>query len=55
MQFACVPEGDDKVKVKVPAFRSDILQECDIGEDVCIAFGYNNIKKQLPSAFTIGK
>lgn len=38
----------------VPPFRTDILQECDVAEDVCIAYGYNKIVKTLPSTFTIG-
>lgn len=45
---------ENRLKVEVPSYRSDILQECDIVEDVCIAFGYNKIQKVLPSAFTVG-
>lgn len=33
----------------------DIIQECDIIEDVCIAFGYNNIQLSLPKTPTVGK
>lgn len=34
---------------------ADVLQECDIVEDVCIAFGYNNIDAKLPATPTVGK
>lgn len=47
-------EKDEIVRVTIPATRQDILHPCDIIEDVGIAFGYNNIKKTLPNALTIG-
>jgi len=31
------------------------MHECDIAEDVGIAFGYNNIPKVFPQTNTIGK
>ncbi|KAJ2345456.1 hypothetical protein IWW50_005672, partial [Coemansia erecta] len=33
----------NNIYVKVPATRLDILQECDITEDLANAFGYNQI------------
>jgi len=42
------------VHVKVPITRSDIMHQCDIMEDVAIAFGYNNIQKKIPQTVTIG-
>ncbi|EGR27777.1 phenylalanyl-tRNA synthetase beta chain, putative [Ichthyophthirius multifiliis] len=48
-------QNSGKIKVEVPITRSDILQECDIVEDVCIAFGYNNIDCKLPKTPTVGK
>lgn len=47
-------EKNESVRVTIPATRQDILHTCDIIEDVGIAFGYNNIKKTLPNALTIG-
>ena len=38
----------NKIKVKIPPTRSDILHACDIVEDVAIAFGYNNIVRTIP-------
>ena len=36
------------IAVSVPPTRSDVLHECDIAEDVAIAFGYNDIPRTLP-------
>lgn len=44
-----------RIRVQVSPIRSDILHECDIIEDVCIAYGYNNIKPLLPGFQTAGK
>lgn len=35
--------------------RSDVLHACDIIEDIGIAFGYNNIPRELPPTNTIGQ
>ncbi|KRX03405.1 putative DNA binding domain [Pseudocohnilembus persalinus] len=54
MQYTAEKVDEKTVRAHVPAFRTDILQECDIAEDVCIAHGYNKIEKVLPSTFTVG-
>ena len=36
------------IDVKIPITRSDILHQCDIMEDVAIAYGYDNLKKTKP-------
>ncbi|KAG4300834.1 hypothetical protein PCANB_002894 [Pneumocystis canis] len=42
--------------VFIPITRSDILHQCDIMEDVAIAYGYNRLKKTFPNKIsTIGK
>lgn len=52
-----VKQQDDqtKVVVEIPPIRSDVLHACDIIEDIGIAFGYNNIPRELPPTNTIGK
>ena len=45
---------DGKIVCNVPITRSDLIQECDVAEDLCIAFGYENIKPKLPPSFTMG-
>eukprot|EP01050_Picozoa_sp_SAG11_P008367 SAG11_NODE_735_length_7452_cov_26.426629_6_plen_178_part_00 len=37
------------------AASADVLHECDVMEDVAIAYGYDNIQKTVPSTVTIGK
>ncbi len=41
--------------VEVPPTRPDIMHPCDIGEDIGIAYGYNNIPKEFPPTNTVGK
>jgi len=39
----------DELKVRIPPTRSDILQACDIIEDLGISYGYNNIETKFPA------
>lgn len=41
-------------KVKIPAWRCDILHEVDIIEDIAIAYGYQNLIPEIPQISTIG-
>nr|BAJ99943.1 predicted protein [Hordeum vulgare subsp. vulgare] len=43
----------DKITVSVPASRPDILHECDIMEEVAIAYGFNKLKKTFPATNTV--
>jgi phenylalanyl-tRNA synthetase beta chain len=49
--------GDGKalLRVSVPPTRADVLHECDIIEDLAIAFGYNNVVRTLPRTQTTGE
>lgn len=40
--------------IHVPDIRSDVLHECDIMEDVAIAYGFNNFVFQCPPIYTVG-
>ena len=42
-------------QVEVPAWRTDILHEVDIIEDIAIAFGYENLVPEIPSLSTTGE
>jgi phenylalanyl-tRNA synthetase beta chain len=44
----------DSIVVCVPPTRSDILHAVDVIEDVAIAFGYNNLKQEVPQTLTVG-
>jgi len=41
--------------VLIPCYRADILHPIDIVEDVAIAYGYENIKPEIPKVATTGK
>lgn len=45
----------DTIKVSVPAYRSDILHNCDLIEDIAIAYGFDKIKPELPVTSTSGR
>ncbi|NMB78089.1 MAG: phenylalanine--tRNA ligase subunit beta [Methanomicrobiales archaeon] len=55
MRFGAEPAGADKVKVKVPCYRADIMHDWDLFEDVAIAIGYDKLESQPPRTFTVGK
>jgi len=39
----------DLLDINIPVTRADVLHQCDIMEDVAIAFGYNNLDRVFPS------
>lgn len=41
-------------KALAPAWRTDILHEIDIIEDIAIAYGYDNLDPEIPKVATIG-
>jgi phenylalanyl-tRNA synthetase beta chain len=41
--------------VEIPAWRTDVLHEVDLIEDVAIAYGYENFKPEIPKISTIGQ
>jgi phenylalanyl-tRNA synthetase beta chain len=41
--------------VEIPAYRTDIMHEVDIIEDIAIAYGIDNFKPELPKIATIGE
>ncbi len=40
---------------KIPAWRTDILHEVDIIEDIAIAYGYDKLIPEIPKVATIGE
>jgi phenylalanyl-tRNA synthetase beta chain len=42
-------------KVLIPAYRTDILHQIDIAEDVAIAYGYENFEPEIPNVMTLGE
>jgi len=45
----------DKGAVEIPSWRTDILHEVDLIEDVAIAYGYENFVPEIPEISTIGE
>ncbi|EFO22258.1 phenylalanyl-tRNA synthetase [Loa loa] len=48
-------ESQDLLEVRVPVTRTDVLHECDVAEDVAIAYGFNRIEQKFPEAYTTGE
>jgi phenylalanyl-tRNA synthetase beta chain len=51
MCYSAKPSRDDKdlLDINIPVTRADVLHQCDIMEDVAIAFGYNSLDRVFPS------
>ncbi|MAG78872.1 phenylalanine--tRNA ligase subunit beta [Candidatus Pacearchaeota archaeon] len=45
----------NKETVEIPSWRTDILHEVDLIEDIAIAYGYENFIPVIPEISTIGK
>ncbi|MBW2974289.1 phenylalanine--tRNA ligase subunit beta [Candidatus Woesearchaeota archaeon] len=41
--------------IQIPPYRKDILHPCDVIEDIGIMHGYNNIKEQPLTSYTMGE
>jgi phenylalanyl-tRNA synthetase beta chain len=47
--------NDKEIEVDAPITRSDVLHQCDIAEDLAIAYGYNKIEKLNVNTLCHGK
>lgn len=47
--------GYSKGKAEIPAWRTDVLHEVDLIEDIAIAYGYDNFSPEIPEISTIGQ
>eukprot|EP01001_Neometanema_parovale_P001147 NODE_1129_length_1878_cov_112.068946_g1070_i0.p1 GENE.NODE_1129_length_1878_cov_112.068946_g1070_i0~~NODE_1129_length_1878_cov_112.068946_g1070_i0.p1 ORF type:complete len:595 (+),score=142.53 NODE_1129_length_1878_cov_112.068946_g1070_i0:63-1847(+) len=54
MMLQADAKDESTIVVRVPPTRSDILHQCDVMEDVAIAYGYDNIVKMAPSTLSVG-
>ncbi|MEM0466921.1 MAG: phenylalanine--tRNA ligase subunit beta [Candidatus Thermoplasmatota archaeon] len=55
MGYATDEQKDDTLQVQVPAWRSDILHEIDLIEDVAVGYGYDRFQPEQPKGTTFGK
>ncbi|MFT4303304.1 MAG: phenylalanine--tRNA ligase subunit beta [Candidatus Woesearchaeota archaeon] len=46
--------GWDGKNILVPCYRSDVLHQIDLVEDIAIAYGYENFKEVIPKVATVG-
>jgi phenylalanyl-tRNA synthetase beta chain len=54
MGFNASQGKNNTVEVETPAWRSDILHDIDLVEDVAVGYGFDNFKKDTPKALTFG-
>ncbi len=47
--------GYEKGKALVPAYRADVMHPSDLAEDICIAYGYENLKPEIPKVATLAE
>ena len=55
MRFGAEPVGDACVRVEVPCYRSDIMHDWDVFEDVAIAYGYERFEAVPSMTATIAE
>ncbi|PIN81773.1 phenylalanine--tRNA ligase subunit beta [Candidatus Woesearchaeota archaeon CG10_big_fil_rev_8_21_14_0_10_32_9] len=48
-------EGNTKINVSIPSYRTDVLHPIDLVEDIVIAYGFENIKEDPQRPSTTGK
>ncbi len=46
--------GKDSIEVEIAAWRSDILHEVDLVEDVAVGYGFDRFEADFPKALTFG-
>ena len=47
--------GYEKGTSLVPAYRADVMHPSDLAEDICIAYGYENLKSEIPKVATLAE
>ena len=51
MSYTAKPSSASKdlLDISIPPTRADVLHQCDIMEDLCIAYGFNKLPRSFPS------
>lgn len=55
MGLAAEHVNGDTFSVSIPFYRSDVLHQCDIAEDLAICIGYNKVPYIEPDVICLGK
>ncbi len=50
--FSKMGLGYEKKQAIIPAYRTDIIHQIDLVEDIAIAYGYENLKAEIPNVST---
>lgn len=54
MGYGINKKGKDLIAL-VPAYRADVIHQVDLAEDVAIAYGFDNLKEEIPKVSTIAE
>jgi len=54
MDYEILSETENDIIVKTPFYRTDILHEVDVIDDIARAYGFENIVPKMPSVSTTG-
>jgi phenylalanyl-tRNA synthetase beta chain len=54
MRFDVASAGE-VLTVSIPPYRSDVMHEIDLVEDLAIAYGYNKLAPTIPNIVTVGE
>lgn len=49
-----VQNAQEVLDVEVPCTRPDVMDECDLMEDVAVAYGFDNLPRRFPKTNTVG-
>lgn len=55
MRYDVLEQNRDKIKVRAPFYRSDLLHEADLFEDLAVGVGYDSLEPELPSIEITGR
>ncbi len=54
MRVGATAKGDS-IRVEIPAYRTDIMHEVDLIEEIAIGYGFEKIEPRLPEWMTMGR
>ena len=55
MGFDATELGKENINVIIPCYRTDIMHQMDLAEDISIAYGYDKFEPEIPNISTIGE
>ncbi|KAF7682789.1 putative phenylalanine--tRNA ligase beta subunit [Astathelohania contejeani] len=47
--------NENDLDIQTPDIRADVINKCDLIEDIAISFGYNNFIRSQPNIYTCGR